>query len=77
MTFFQGDSGGPLVTMVEDTWYLVGVTSWGYSCGRAVAPPIFTRVANFVYLIEQLSQANLTSDSPDCECSHLHHGHRP
>jgi len=31
----QGDSGGPLVCedTTTNTWYLVGITSWGFGCG--------------------------------------------
>ncbi|MDW7694415.1 trypsin-like serine protease [Flammeovirgaceae bacterium SG7u.111] len=42
----QGDSGGPLAVRNADDsgWILGGVTSWGYGCGEAHLPGIYTRV---------------------------------
>ena len=48
----QGDSGGPLVTEVDGRWTVIGLTSWGYSCGKASAPAMFAKVSSFVYMLE-------------------------
>ena len=42
----QGDSGGPLVCEFNDTWYLMGVTSWGYGCAWAKQYGVYANVSN-------------------------------
>ncbi len=39
----QGDSGGPIVPVSKD--WLAGIVSWGYGCGRAGFPGVYTRVS--------------------------------
>ncbi|XP_043362354.1 transmembrane protease serine 12 isoform X4 [Dermochelys coriacea] len=45
----QGDSGGPLVCYHLDTskYYLIGITSFGFGCGRPKLPGIYVRVSRY------------------------------
>ncbi|XP_078364332.1 uncharacterized protein LOC144648698 isoform X1 [Oculina patagonica] len=43
----QGDSGGPLVYEFNGTWYLEGVTSWGYGCAESGYYGVYAKVRNF------------------------------
>jgi len=48
-----GDSGGPLFHKAADgKWTLVGVTSWGISCGETAFPGIWARVSAAVEWIQ-------------------------
>ena len=40
----QGDSGGPLVCEFNGTWYLEGVTSWGYKCAQPHKVGVYANV---------------------------------
>ncbi|XP_065081000.1 serine protease snake-like [Ochlerotatus camptorhynchus] len=53
----QGDSGGPIQVLTDSadcTYYVVGVTSFGVSCGTANTPAIYTRVASYIDWIESI-----------------------
>ncbi|XP_077147052.1 vitamin K-dependent protein C [Ranitomeya variabilis] len=49
----SGDSGGPMVTYFGDTWFLVGLVSWGEGCGRLNNFGIYTKVNNYLPWIQQ------------------------
>ncbi|XP_036122204.1 probable threonine protease PRSS50 [Molossus molossus] len=44
-------SGEPLTCPVDDTWFLVGMVSWGPGCGQSEAPPIFLSIASYQHWI--------------------------
>ncbi|XP_036913596.1 serine protease 40-like [Sturnira hondurensis] len=43
----RGDSGGPLSCQLNDTWFLMGLSSWSLPCRRPVSPSVFTRLTHF------------------------------
>ncbi|XP_078545055.1 transmembrane protease serine 12-like [Lissotriton helveticus] len=45
----QGDSGGPFVCYVPQymRYYQMGITSFGYECGKPSHPGVYTRVENY------------------------------
>ncbi|XP_045041633.1 transmembrane protease serine 11D isoform X3 [Desmodus rotundus] len=50
----RGDSGGPLVQQdSRRIWFLVGIVSWGYECGLADKPGVYTRVTAYRNWITQ------------------------
>ena len=49
----QGDTGGPLQCEDDEgRMYLVGITSFGYGCGRPNYPGVYTRVFEYLDFIE-------------------------
>ncbi|XP_022354335.1 probable threonine protease PRSS50 [Enhydra lutris kenyoni] len=57
-------SGEPLACSVDDTWYLVGLVTWGPGCGRSEAPPIYLQVTAYQHWIwEQVSGQALPAPS--------------
>ncbi|KAM9128246.1 coagulation factor X-like [Pangshura tecta] len=50
----KGDSGGPFAVSYHDTWYLLGVVSWGEGCAEERKYGAYTRVANYVPWIKEV-----------------------
>ncbi|XP_023331140.1 trypsin-1, partial [Eurytemora carolleeae] len=61
----QGDSGGPAVLLEEtvggaDRGVVVGLTSWGYGCGRQFKPGVYTRLSKYVpWIYEKIKQLHV------------------
>lgn len=36
---------------MQDTWFLVGIVSWGPGCGKSEAPPIYLRISAYQHWI--------------------------
>ncbi|KAJ8976561.1 hypothetical protein NQ317_014214 [Molorchus minor] len=52
----QGDSGGPLLITKEGNrckFYIIGVTSFGKSCGQENTPAVYTKISRYVDWIER------------------------
>lgn len=52
----EGDSGGPMVTLYRNTWFLVGLVSWGEGCGIEDKLGIYTKVSNYNDWISQVQE---------------------
>ncbi|XP_076837885.1 vitamin K-dependent protein C-like [Brachyhypopomus gauderio] len=52
-----GDSGGPMMTRYHNTWFLIGLVSWGENCGRADKLGVYTKVSNYLEWIESIVSA--------------------
>ncbi|XP_003218433.3 vitamin K-dependent protein C [Anolis carolinensis] len=49
----HADSGGPMVTKFRDTWFLIGLVSWGEGCGNPENFGIYTKVSSYLDWINQ------------------------
>ncbi|KAI1883223.1 hypothetical protein AGOR_G00243010 [Albula goreensis] len=52
----EGDSGGPMVTHYKDTWFLIGLVSWGDGCGKVDKVGIYTKVSNYLEWIDSVQK---------------------
>ncbi|KAM6326704.1 coagulation factor IX-like [Podargus strigoides] len=49
----KGDSGGPFTVSYHNTWFLLGVVSWGEGCAERGKYGVYTRVANYIPWIKE------------------------
>ncbi|NXW90776.1 FA7 factor, partial [Alopecoenas beccarii] len=50
----KGDSGGPFAVSYHNTWFLLGVVSWGEGCAEKGKYGVYTRVANYIPWIKEV-----------------------
>ncbi|KAG8514232.1 Vitamin K-dependent protein C [Galemys pyrenaicus] len=63
----EGDSGGPMVASFHDTWFLVGLVSWGEGCGRLHNYGVYTKVSRYLDWIHShitAYEASLENQAP-------------
>ncbi|XP_072429035.1 coagulation factor IX isoform X1 [Chiloscyllium punctatum] len=53
----RGDSGGPYAVLYRQTWYLMGIISWGEGCAKVGKYGMYTRVPGYLtWINETISQ---------------------
>ncbi|NXL34264.1 FA7 factor, partial [Glaucidium brasilianum] len=50
----KGDSGGPFTVSYHNTWFLLGIVSWGEGCAEKGKYGVYTRVANYIPWIKEI-----------------------
>uniref|UniRef100_A0A8C6XGH1 Uncharacterized protein n=1 Tax=Naja naja TaxID=35670 RepID=A0A8C6XGH1_NAJNA len=54
----KGDSGGPFAVIYHNTWYLLGIVSWGEGCAEAGKYGAYTLVPNYISWIKEVIETN-------------------
>ncbi|NXK06845.1 FAXD protein, partial [Herpetotheres cachinnans] len=50
----KGDSGGPFTVPYHNTWFLLGIVSWGEGCAERGKYGVYTRVSNYIPWISEV-----------------------
>ncbi|NXJ89863.1 FA7 factor, partial [Corythaixoides concolor] len=50
----KGDSGGPFTVSYHNTWFLLGIVSWGEGCAEQGKYGVYTRVSNYIPWIKEI-----------------------
>ncbi|XP_075616965.1 coagulation factor IX isoform X2 [Balearica regulorum gibbericeps] len=53
----KGDSGGPFTVPYHNTWFLLGIVSWGEGCAEKGKYGVYTRVSNYIPWIKEVVES--------------------
>ncbi|XP_064021344.1 coagulation factor VII-like isoform X2 [Pogoniulus pusillus] len=59
----KGDSGGPFTVPYHNTWFLLGIVSWGEGCAEKGKYGVYTRVANYIPWIKEVVESVADSEN--------------
>ncbi|XP_050163766.1 coagulation factor IX-like isoform X2 [Myiozetetes cayanensis] len=59
----KGDSGGPFTASHHNTWFLLGIVSWGEGCAQQGKYGVYTRVANYIPWIKEVVESVADSEN--------------
>uniref|UniRef100_A0A8C8AIK8 Coagulation factor IXa heavy chain n=1 Tax=Otus sunia TaxID=257818 RepID=A0A8C8AIK8_9STRI len=58
----KGDSGGPFTVSYHNTWFLLGIVSWGEGCAEKGKYGVYTRVSNYIPWIKEIVESVTDSE---------------
>ncbi|XP_009458774.1 PREDICTED: coagulation factor IX-like [Nipponia nippon] len=59
----KGDSGGPFTVSYHNTWFLLGIVSWGEGCAEKGKYGVYTRVPNYIPWIKEVVESVADSEN--------------
>ncbi|XP_074449285.1 coagulation factor IX-like isoform X2 [Larus michahellis] len=59
----KGDSGGPFTMSYHNTWFLLGIVSWGEGCAEEGKYGVYTRVSNYLPWIKEVVESVADSEN--------------